>query len=162
MVRHADLSVKQTVTVETRRIDAYVKEQVPAARRVALWIDVEGVEYAVLQGMEGIRDKVVAVHVETAREPLRQGQHTYAEISRLLGSLGFDACGTNMTGKSTWGDVVFIQREAARTLGAGLWLCRLKAWAGVWLRADHLAVFLKRRMPGLYRVLRRAYIRLGT
>lgn len=160
---HEGLKIKETVEVEACRIDDFLLQHQPAARRIGLWIDVEGAEYAVLEGMARIRDRVVALHVETARTPLRLGQKTYEQVRALLDSLGFEPCGTNMDARSTWGDVVFVSRQALAALGRGrLRRLQARALATQWLRADALAVFLKARAPRLYAALRRAYIRFGT
>lgn len=159
---HEGLKVKQTVMVEMRRVDDVVMEEHPTAKSVGLWIDVEGAEFGVLQGMERIQDRVVALHVETARRPLRLGQRTYDEVARLLAGWGFRPAGTNMRASSDWGDVVFVSDLVRARLGWRWGLCRLKGYAGHWFRAGEIAVFLKTRCPWLYRALRNLYIRFGT
>jgi FkbM family methyltransferase len=156
-----DLAVKNTVDVETRRIDDMIVERCPTARTVGLWIDVEGAEFGVLEGIAGVKDRVVAVHVETAKVPLREGQRSLPELVSLMQSYGFVLSGSNIKKNSAWGDVVFVNRRAIRALGARFFLCKLKGYLGRWIRADHAAVFLRERCPGCYRVLRRAYIKVG-
>jgi FkbM family methyltransferase len=153
--------VKTTVEVETRRMDEFVLTRCPEVRRVALWIDVEGVEFRVLEGVAGIKDRVIAVHVETAKVPLRPGQKTLADLVSLMQSYGFTLAGSNMPSTSEWGDVVFVSEAAIRRMGFRFALCKLKASAAVWLRADHMAVFLKERFPPCYRLLRWAYVKFG-
>jgi hypothetical protein len=126
-----------------------------------LWIDVEGAEFGVLEGMAGIKDRVVAVHVETAKVPLRQGQKSLSELILLMQSYGLVLAGSNIGTDSDWGDVVFISDAAIRRLGLRFALCRLKALFGVWVRADGAAAFLKTRWPRWYHALRRAYLKVG-
>jgi FkbM family methyltransferase len=155
------LPVQQTEKVETRRIDDFLSGHHPSVRRIGLWIDVEGAEYWVLSGMQNIVDRVLAVHVETARIPLRPGQKTLAELAPLMQRFGFIMCGSNIGKTSDWGDVVFVHEKAVAALGWRWRLCQLKARASRAMRADFWAVFFKSRAPWLYHLLRRIYVRLG-
>jgi FkbM family methyltransferase len=157
-----DVKVKGSVEVETCRIDEVVPARCSNAEVVGLWIDVEGAEFDVLEGMSGIRDRVVAVHVETARVPFREGQKTLEALVALMRSYGFQMAGSNIPKEGSWGDVVFVSERTARTLGVRLAWCKLKGHLARWVSADHAAVFLKARWPACYRVLRRAYLRVGT
>ena len=155
--------VKSTVDVQTHRIDEIILSRPAGCHRIGLWIDVEGAEGDVLDGISGIADRIVAVHVETTNEARWDGQKPVREITALMSRQGFRACGRNFgMGPEEWGDVVFVREEVARKLGARFGLCRAKARASYLLRADHIAVFLKDRLPWLYSILRRAYIRFGT
>jgi FkbM family methyltransferase len=162
MLRMDKIKVQRTVQVPTDRIDTFLEAHGPELRHIALWIDVEGMEYGVLQGLSEAREKVVAIHVETAQRPIWKGQRNYDEVRKLLFGLGFQACGTNMRRGDDWGDVVFLQNRAAARLGWQLGVCRLRAWASHWLKADHAAVFLRARAPRLYHFMRRLYLKLGT
>jgi FkbM family methyltransferase len=157
-----DLRVKATVEVEARRIDEFIVEHCPEVQRIGFWIDVEGAEHGVLTGMEGIRERVLAVHVETAEVPMRQGQKTLAELEPLMAQHGFVLCGSNIRRSVGWGDVVFVRRSAAEALGPRFALCKLKGYLAYWFQVDRFAVFLKTRFPAVYRVFRRAYLRIGT
>lgn len=154
------LKVLKSVEVETRRLDDFILNRFPNAGRIGIWIDVEGVECAVLEGLTGIAERVVAVHVETARQPLRQSHRTFDELLPLMNSQGFVMCGSNMNRDSVWGDVVFVRQEMANELGARLSKAKTRAWLSYVFKADQIAFFTKARWPFLYRVLRRAYIRL--
>ena len=156
------VKIKDAVEVETRRIDEVVPVQCPKAKAVALWIDVEGAEFGVLEGMAGIKDRVLAVHVETAKVKLREGQRTLAELVSLMQSYGFVLCGSNIRSASDWGDAVFVSERTIRTLGPRFGLCKLKGYLGFWVPVDHAAVFLKARFPAAYRLLRKAYLKVGT
>jgi len=155
-------NAKSAIEVETRRIDEVVLSKCPQARTVALWIDVEGAEFEVLEGMSQIKDRVAVVHVETARVPLRMNQKTLEEVASLMRSYGFVLCGSNIRRKSDWGDVVFVNERFIKVLGQRFALCRLKGYLGFWIPVDHAAVFLKERFPAGYRLLRKAYLKVGT
>jgi hypothetical protein len=155
--------VKSTINVETHRIDEIILSRPVERRRIGLWIDVEGAEGDVLEGISGIADRMVAVHVETTNEPRWDGQKPVRDITALMSRHGFMACGRNFgTGPKEWGDIVFVREEVARKLGARFGVCQAKARASYLLRVDHIAVFLKDRLPWLYSLLRRVYIRFGT
>lgn len=157
-----DLPVKTTIEVETRRIDEVVQAQCAQAATIGLWIDVEGAEYGVLEGMSGIKDRVVAVHVETAKVPQRHGQRTLQELKVLMDGFGFALCGSNIRRTAEWGDVVFVSRHIMESLGFRFLLCKLRGYLGVWVPVDHAAVFLKSHFPAVYRLTRRIYLRVGT
>jgi len=159
---HDALKIRETVEIETVRLDEFIATTQPQARCVGLWIDVEGAEFEVLSGIAGIKERVAAVHVETARVPLRRGQRVMADVEALLRDMGFVPCGSNLEPQANWGDVVFVNTSVARALGPRLRLCQFKALAGNWVRADQLAVRLKLHSPWLYRTLRKWYVRLMT
>lgn len=156
-----DLKIKESVEVETQRIDEFILTEYPQARVIGLWIDVEGAEFDVLEGMAGLKDRVIAVHVETAKARLRESQRTLAELVPLMESYNFMLCGSNMRNSSEWGDVVFVSRAARQALGFRFSLCKLKGYVGAWLPVDHIAVLLKSRFPSTYRCFRKAYLKLG-
>lgn len=156
------LKVKETIQVETRRIDELILDQHPASQKVALWIDVEGAEYGVIEGMERIRDRVQALHVETAKRPIRVGQRTLADVSGLLNAWGFLECGTNIGPATEWGDVVFVNETLIARLGWRFSLCRFKGHLTHWMGGSTIAVYLKSHFPPLYRGLRKLYLWLGT
>ncbi|HTD65132.1 MAG TPA: FkbM family methyltransferase [Candidatus Limnocylindria bacterium] len=155
--------IKKTVDVETVRIDEFISSKNPSVERIGLWIDVEGAEYAVLEGIGAIRDRIVAISVETTNEPRWEGQKPLRDLDRLMAGHGFVPCGSNFGGGPTeWGDVVFVQRRIAAKMGFGISMCRFKAFASYFLGADQIAVLLKNRAPWLYRILRHLYIKVGT
>jgi hypothetical protein len=156
------IDIKDSVNVETRRIDDLVLSRLPGAKSVALWIDVEGAEFDVLDGMAGIKEKVIAVHVETAKVPMREGQRPLNDLVALMERYGFALSGSNIRRNAEWGDVVFVNRTNIRALGFRFFLCKLKGYLGYWFGVDHAAVSLKARWPAGYRFLRKAYLKLGT
>lgn len=155
--------IRTTVQVQTHRIDEFVLEHGSELQRIGLWIDVEGAEYAVLSGLDAIKGKVLAIHVESANSPLRAGQKTLREIEPLMLQYGFRLCGRNFgQGDTDWGDVVFVPESLIAEMGWRFQICKLKALASYFLRADQIAAGLKNRAPALYRFLRKCYIRFGT
>lgn len=81
--------------------------QVPAVRlddelagipgRIAVWIDVEGAADRVLEGMDRIWDRVVAVHIETEHAPVWDEQADGPGIWREIESRGFRRVAVTVT-----------------------------------------------------------------
>jgi FkbM family methyltransferase len=159
---HEGLKIRETVEVPTRRIDDFLLHEYSGARRVGLWIDAEGSEYTVLQGLEQIKDRVIVVHVETAHVPLFRSQRTYAEVAALMQSYGFTPIGSNIGKTNTWGDVVFLNQRFVTSLGWRYFICKAKACISNVIQVDHAAVFLKESFPSAYTLLRRLYVKLWT
>lgn len=159
---HESLKIRETVEVPTRRIDEFLLANNPDARKVALWIDVEGAEFFVLEGMAGIKDRVVAVHVETARKPMRVGQMVYADVEKLMKSMGFVPVGDNIPEADIWGDMVFVQEKIPARLGLRFQFCRAACWLSHWCRANWIGGVLKNHCNPAYQVLSRIYVKLFT
>jgi FkbM family methyltransferase len=162
LLPHESLKIKEVVEVETRRLDEIVLGNYPNVQRLGLWIDVEGAEFGVLESIAGIKDRVVAAHVETARFPLRQGQKVYSDVEALMKSLGFVPVGTNMSESSTWGDVIFVNEKAVSKLGWRFQFCRWMSILSDQCRLDSLGLFLRQHCRPLYHLLRRVYFKLFT
>lgn len=56
------------INVDAMRLDTFVGACANGSRTVALWIDVEGAAFEVLEGIEGIRERVQIVHVKSKRK----------------------------------------------------------------------------------------------
>jgi len=149
---HEGLKEKETVQVETRRVDEFLKSKYPNVRRVGLWIDAEGAEFQVIEGIGVARDLVVAMHVETARAPMRVGQKVYSELEPVIRSLGFIPVGTNMSSTDNWGDVVFLNEKVKADIGFKFHLCVGLAWLGYWSGASSVLGFLKANCGPAYRM----------
>jgi FkbM family methyltransferase len=156
------LGVQEVVRVETRRLDGIIAEHCPGCRQIGLWVDTEGAEYMVFEGMSGIREHVAAIHVETAIKPFMEGQRPMAEVTALLDSMGFEFVGAGFTETYGWGDAVYVNRAVRTKLGDAYEAARRKARLSAKLRVDLLAGFLKRRLPWLHRIAYRFYHRIGT
>ncbi|MDX1953491.1 MAG: FkbM family methyltransferase [Verrucomicrobiota bacterium] len=160
---HEGLKIKDSIEVETVRIDEFIHERYPECQKIALWLDVEGAEYSVLIGASGIKDRIVAIHAEVALKPMRIGQKTYNEdVKPLLEGFGFEFCGTNIPDNDVWGDVVFIQKKVAENLGSDLEKCKKKAMVGNRLKVDFIAYYLQRYCRPLYSVARKLYLKLAS
>jgi FkbM family methyltransferase len=162
LLTHENYGVKETVEVETIRLDEFLPSRYPGARRIGLWIDVEGAEFDVLSGIAGIKDRVVAVHVETASVPYRVGQKVYREVEALMKSLGFVPVATSLSKKITLGDVVFANEKMLANLGLRYHFCQWIGWLSYCCQLHALGAFLKKHCHPLYQPLWRLYVRLFT
>jgi FkbM family methyltransferase len=160
LLLHEGLMVKEVIEVSTRRIDEFLLSEFPRARNVALWIDAEGAEYEILQGMTGIKDRVVAIHVETSHTPMRVGQKVYSEVKALMDGLGFFAVGDDIPPWRNWGDAVFIRKDVPATLGFRYHLCRAAGCVSYGIRANFIGGILKNHCNPLYQVLSHLYTKL--
>jgi FkbM family methyltransferase len=145
------------VKVPCCRLDTYVQQHYPQASRIALWIDVEGAEGLVAQGMERIADRVRLMQIECALRPRRMGQMPCAELERLLGTWGFSLLGTRLDETNSWGDVVFIHNEELSRNRRAIDMAIIKARLARVLKVHHIAHHLGRRVPSAYERLRQWY-----
>jgi len=80
----------EPVRVRAVRLDTFLTDLLAGpARPIALWIDVEGAAYEVLEGIAGIRDRVCLVHVEVETRAFWQGQRLWPDVEALMRQLGF-------------------------------------------------------------------------
>jgi FkbM family methyltransferase len=93
--------------VPIRRLDEIAPQYLTPESRIFLKIDTQGFESAVLQGAEGILNRVIGIQLELSLIPLYAGQQLYDEIISHLNQIGFD-----LWGMST----AFVDSESGRTL----------------------------------------------
>jgi len=96
------------IIVETRRLDDFINNLYSNLSNICLWIDVEGAEYEVIQGIQNIKQNILAIHVETAVLPQRVGQQTLNELDELCANYGFKRVGKSFRDSEQWGDVVYF------------------------------------------------------
>jgi FkbM family methyltransferase len=125
----------EPVRVRAVRLDSFLTDVLAApARTIALWIDVEGAGYEVLEGMDRIRDRVCLVHVEVETRAFWQGQRLWPDVEAMMRQLGFTPI-ARRAGDEQF-DVVFANDrwlERSRAVVSGI---TFLAWAR--LRADRV------------------------
>lgn len=95
------------VRVRGVRLDTFLTDVLAGpARTIALWIDVEGAAYEVLEGIDGIRDRVCLVHVEVETRAFWEGQRLWPDVDALMGRLGFTPVARRPGGEQF--DVLFV------------------------------------------------------
>lgn len=77
------------VKVPAIRLDRFVEKFDKNASRLALWIDVEGGSYEVLEGIVGIKSRVSVMHSEVEVKEIWQGQKLEKDVEYLMGKMGF-------------------------------------------------------------------------
>jgi FkbM family methyltransferase len=81
-----------TTTMDAVRLDDYLAA---TAGDVALWVDVEGAADQVLDGATGLRDRIVAIHVEVeGRGYIWSEQPNAAAVLERLLEWGFEPIGS--------------------------------------------------------------------
>lgn len=118
----------QPVRVRGVRLDSFLTDVLAGpAHAIALWIDVEGAAYEVLEGIAGIRDRVCLVHVEVETRAFWKGQRLWPDIDALMRQFGFTPI-ARRPGDEQF-DVVFVndrRLERSRAVVSGN---TMLAWA---------------------------------
>ena len=119
--RAEDDQLERVVKVPTARLDTYVARHVPEARRLALWIDVEGKAFEVLDGARGILPRVQLIHVEVeTRSLIGAGQRTYAEVGALLRDCGFTELASDYAVTGSQFNVLYVRAPGSPAQRAAL------------------------------------------
>lgn len=141
------LEIFEEIAVAGMRLDgALAAERGP----IALWIDVEGAGYEVVEGMAGIRDRVCAINLEIETQAFWKGQRLSTDVVAALRAAGFTPVARGSGGDLQF-DIVFVNDR----------------WLGPHRFAIHASVAAAfcRALPGAararaLRLLRRATVRL--
>lgn len=92
-IRQRNTNVGQTeaVNVDAVRLDQFLDKLEPkiSSNHIALWIDVEGAGYEVLEGIQDIASRVLFIQVEVETEEIWQGQKLKKDVLKLADQLGF-------------------------------------------------------------------------
>lgn len=156
---HPALDVTEHVEVVATRLDTFVNANFPAAKSIALWIDVESAEWFVLNGARGIWNRMDVIHVETAHTPMRTGQRCYSEVVALLDEAGLREVGSDIARGENWGNVVFVRKQSPRASAAAIRRAQCVAKFFDLISINAIAVQLKTRCPALYRFGRRLFLK---
>lgn len=139
----------RVVRVSTSRLDSYVARHASDARRLALWIDVEGKAYEVIDGARSILARVLLIHVEVETRPLiSAAQKTYLEVRELLLESGFTELASDFPLTGGQFNVLYVRLPAAPAERAALELHLARA---TWRR--HATNLVYRFLPGRVRGL---------
>ena len=104
--------VQDKIEVQTYRIDNFIHENGYNLTNIALWIDVEGAGYEVLEGMQKIVDDVSLINIEVETEQIRIDQKTKRDIDVLMSAYGFIELGKSFNErKKKFGDILFIKHD---------------------------------------------------
>lgn len=81
----------EEVHLDAVRIDSFLTQEYPIKKHVAMWIDVEGHAYQVLEGLRKAQDRVYLIHVEVETQEIWPGQKVEPDILALAKNMGFIA-----------------------------------------------------------------------
>jgi len=104
--------------VELRTLDNVAKEFVSGANGVFLKLDVQGMEYQVLQGASQFIDNVVGIQAELSLVPLYEGERLFDDMFHELETRGFDLWSlvpgfiNPDTGRLLQLDAIFFRKQA--------------------------------------------------
>jgi FkbM family methyltransferase len=106
--KEGSLGIEEVRVIATR-LDSYVEKLENCPNKIALWIDVEGGSYEVIESIKKIRRLVKILHVEVETKEVWIGQKLKPEVEELLEKLGFFlvAHGSN----SIQHDLVFVNKS---------------------------------------------------
>jgi FkbM family methyltransferase len=97
------------VKVKGSRLDSFVNKHFSKSKSLALWIDVEGAGYQVLQGIDSICDQIMFFQIEVEENQVWEGQRTKSDIIEFANSLNFREIARGSGGNQY--DIVFINEN---------------------------------------------------
>ncbi len=83
-------------------------------KNIALWIDVEGCGYEVLEGLGDAARRVCAIHIEVETKPFWEGQKLIGDTEKLMRQMGFIPVATSLTLEANQGNITFIREEVLK------------------------------------------------
>jgi FkbM family methyltransferase len=109
--RNVDVGETEEVNVDAIRLDQFLNEIEPDInnKSIALWIDVEGAGYEVLEGITDISSQIIFIQVEVETEEIWQGQKLKKDVLELVQNLGFIELGRGKHEKQH--DLILINKE---------------------------------------------------
>ena len=107
--RKKEVGDTEEVSVESVRLDDYIKAEAPDNNSIALWIDVEGAGYEVLEGIESITNNITFLQVEVETEEIWHGQKLKKDIQPLMETYGFIEIGRGKHERQH--DLVYINQR---------------------------------------------------
>jgi 2-O-methyltransferase len=96
----------ETLTVETLTLSDWANRE--AVERIDfMWLDMQGMELAMLQASPQVLAQTTAVLMEVTRQHLYEGNPLYEEVLAWMGSQGFRAAIDRMPLR--YGNVLFVR-----------------------------------------------------
>lgn len=89
-IRRSEQDIEtEEVRLDAIRLDSFLAREYANARPVAMWIDVEGYAYEVLEGLREVQDRVNLIHVEVETREVWPEQKIESDVLSLAKSMGF-------------------------------------------------------------------------
>jgi FkbM family methyltransferase len=150
-------ALAETVRVPTVRLDRALAADGGRRRRVALWIDTEGMAYEAIAGAVNVLDRTQMLHVEVETLPcIGAEQRVFADVEELLLEAGFALLAMDKPQTEIQFNALFVRADCLRTKATLIrWHSangRLRR--GVWqsvrpLLPPRLRRFVKHRLDGI-------------
>jgi len=159
LYKRDDLELDKSIEVKTRRLDDFVIERNLIDNNIGLWIDVEGAEFQVLEGIVKLKEKICIIHVEVGSKIIFESeQRTKNELLKLMNSYGFVEAGISFDEKKiSFGNVVFVSTKYLKESGLNLGYYRYKTF--VLRKVREIFLFTKNRFPSFYKKCKHFYIK---
>jgi FkbM family methyltransferase len=85
---HSSLGTTEIKALSVR-LDDFILGLDKTPRSIALWIDVEGAAYEVIEGLDKIKDIINVIQVEVETQEIWPGQKLESSVEALLNHMGF-------------------------------------------------------------------------
>jgi FkbM family methyltransferase len=107
------------VQVRTVRLDNLLAAEGCAGKRVALWVDTEGMAFEAIAGASGLLDRTQMLHVEVETVAcIGATQRLFPDVERLLVDAGFGVLATDQPRTSMQFNALFVRAEILRAKAA--------------------------------------------
>jgi FkbM family methyltransferase len=103
--------IADVVQVRMTRLDDVLAGR-GASKRIALWIDTEGMAYEAIAGASGVLDRIAMLHVEVETIPcIGPAQRLFSDVERLLVEAGFALVATDQPASSMQLNTLFVRAD---------------------------------------------------
>ena len=119
------LETYESVAVAAVRLDGVLAAETGP---LALWIDVEGAGYEVIEGIAGLRERICVINLEIETQSFWQQQRLGADVVAALRELGFTPIARGPGGDLQF-DVVFVNDRWLRAARFAIRTCIAQAFA---------------------------------
>jgi FkbM family methyltransferase len=109
--KRSDGQLVKTFNVKTQRVDSLVKDA--QFQKIALWIDVEGNSFEVIEGCEKLMSSILIVQAEVEAKKIFEDQVTQQEIRSRMGANGFIEIEGGVRSGANSGNIIFLRKEIA-------------------------------------------------
>jgi len=110
--KRANGQLVETFNVKTQRIDSLVRDA--QFQKIALWIDVEGNSFEVIEGCENLMPNILVVQAEVEATIIFEGQVTQQEIRSKMQAHGFIEVEGGVHPGNKSGNIIFLRGDIAK------------------------------------------------
>jgi FkbM family methyltransferase len=108
--REGDWASADVVRVKTTRLDTFLADKCAPDARLALWIDTEGKAFEVIEGLAGMTERTLLLHVEVETAAcIGTEQKLYPDVKASLERLGFAELATDHSPRCTQFNALFLR-----------------------------------------------------